>query len=50
MSQGSGLFGSVISFEAAFARTIRSEVQAGAQLIVVNTNEGSYGRVRRRIS
>ena len=44
VSQGSGLFGSVISFEAAFARTIRSEVQAGAQLIVVNTNEGSYGR------
>ena len=44
VSQGSGLFGSVISFEAAFARTIRSEVQAGAQLIVVATNEGSYGR------
>ena len=41
---GSGLFGSVISFEAAFARTVRSEVQAGAQLLVVNTNEGSYGR------
>ncbi|MBI5158336.1 MAG: apolipoprotein N-acyltransferase [Acidimicrobiia bacterium] len=41
---GGGLFGSVISFEAAFARTIRSEVQAGAQLIVVATNEGSYGR------
>ena len=40
VSQGSGLFGSVISFEAAFARTIRSEVQAGAQLIVVNTQRG----------
>lgn len=44
VGQGTGLFGSVISFEGAFARTIRSEVQAGAQLIVVATNEGSYGR------
>lgn len=42
--EGNGLFGSVISFEAAFARTIRSEVQAGAQLIVVATNEGSFGK------
>jgi apolipoprotein N-acyltransferase len=41
---GEGLFGSVISFEGAFARTIRSEVKAGAQLMVVATNEGSYGR------
>jgi apolipoprotein N-acyltransferase len=41
---GSGYFGSVISFEAAFARTIRSEIQAGAQLMVVATNEGSFGR------
>lgn len=43
-TEGSGLFGSVISFEAAFDRTVRSEVQAGAQLIVVATNEGSFGR------
>jgi apolipoprotein N-acyltransferase len=42
--EGSGLFGSVISFEGAFARTIRSEVRAGAQLMVVATNEASYGR------
>ena len=44
VGQGSGFFGSVISFEGAFSRTIRSEVQAGAQLIVVATNEGSFGR------
>ena len=44
VGQGSGLFGSVISFEGAFARTIRSEIRAGAQFIVVATNEGSYGR------
>jgi len=42
--EGSGVFGSVISFEGAFARTIRSEVRAGAQMIVVATNEASYGR------
>lgn len=36
--------GSVISFEGAFPRTIRSEVRAGAHLLVVATNEGSYGR------
>ncbi len=42
--EGSGVFGSVISFEGAFARTMRSEVKAGAQLMVVATNEGSYGR------
>ena len=39
-----GAFGSVISFEGAFARTMRSEVGAGAELLVVATNEGSYGR------
>ena len=44
VAEGSGVFGSVISFEGAFARTIRSEVRAGAQLIVVATNEASYGR------
>lgn len=36
--------GSVISFEAAFPRYARSEVLAGAQVLVVATNEGSYGR------
>ena len=41
---GSGVIGSVISFEGAFARHIRSEVKAGAQMVVVTTNEGSYGR------
>lgn len=39
----SGIFGSVISFEGAFARHIRGEVKAGAQMVVVATNEGSYG-------
>lgn len=42
--EGSGLFGSVISFEGAFSREIRSEVTAGAQMVVVATNEASYGR------
>ena len=37
------VLGSAISFEGAFARTMRSEVRAGAQLMVVATNEGSYG-------
>ncbi len=36
--------GSVISFEGAFPRYIRSEVKAGAQVMVVATNEGSFGR------
>lgn len=36
--------GSVISFEGAFPRYLRGEVRAGAQLLVVATNEGSYGR------
>ncbi|WKZ81758.1 MAG: apolipoprotein N-acyltransferase [Acidimicrobiia bacterium] len=40
---GSGLFGSVISFEGAFARYMRATVNAGAQLMVVATNEGSFG-------
>lgn len=44
VAEGSGVFGSVISYEGAFARIIRSEVSAGAQLVVVATNEGSYGR------
>jgi apolipoprotein N-acyltransferase len=37
------LLGSVISFEGAFARHVRAEVKAGAQLLIVATNEGSYG-------
>jgi apolipoprotein N-acyltransferase len=37
-----GRVGSVISFESAFGRYSRDEVKAGAQLIVVATNEGSY--------
>ncbi|MFH1330468.1 MAG: apolipoprotein N-acyltransferase [Actinomycetota bacterium] len=36
--------GSVISFEGAFPRYLRSEVRAGAQVMVVATNEGSFGR------
>lgn len=40
---GRGLLGSVISFEGAFARHVRAEVRAGAQLLVVATNEGSFG-------
>lgn len=35
--------GSVISFEGSFSRYSRQHVQAGAELIVVATNEGSYG-------
>ena len=38
-----GTLGSVISFEGAFARHVRAEVKAGAQLLVVATNEGSFG-------
>ena len=37
-----GRIGSVISFEAAFARYGRDEARVGAQLLVVATNEGSY--------
>jgi apolipoprotein N-acyltransferase len=39
-----GVLGSVISFEGAFARSVRSEVREGADLMVVTSNEGSYGR------
>ncbi len=39
-----GILGSVISFEGAFARYSRDEAEAGAQLLVVATNESSYGR------
>jgi apolipoprotein N-acyltransferase len=43
VADGEGVVGAVISFEGAFARYMRSEVAAGAELIVVATNEGSYG-------
>lgn len=39
-----GILGSVISFEGAFSRHIRSEALAGSQLLVVATNESSYGK------
>ncbi|NND02916.1 MAG: apolipoprotein N-acyltransferase [Acidimicrobiia bacterium] len=38
-----GLLGTVISFEGAFARLVRSEAQIGAELIVIATNEASFG-------
>ncbi len=37
-----GRLGSVVSWEGSFARFSRDEVEAGAQLIVVATNQGSY--------
>ena len=41
---GNGLMmGSVISFEGGFSRYPRQHVEAGANFIVVATNEGSYG-------
>jgi apolipoprotein N-acyltransferase len=40
---GFGL-GSVISFEGSFARYARQHVRAGAHVLVVATNEGSYDR------
>ena len=40
---GDVLLGSVISFEGAFSRDIRAAAQAGSQLMVVATNESSYG-------
>jgi apolipoprotein N-acyltransferase len=42
--EGERLLGSLISFEGAFVRSMRSEVNAGARLMVVATNHGSYGR------
>ena len=39
-----GVLGSVISFEGAFARHARNEVSEGAELLVLASNEGSYGR------
>ena len=38
-----GVLGSVISFEGAFSRHIRDGAQAGSELMVVATNESSYG-------
>jgi len=43
VGEAEGVLGSVISFEGAFARHARAEVKAGAQLLVVATNEGSFG-------
>jgi apolipoprotein N-acyltransferase len=41
---GDGLkLGSVISFEGGFARYPRQHIEAGANFMVVATNEGSYG-------
>jgi apolipoprotein N-acyltransferase len=37
-----GTLGSVISFEGSFARLMRDEVKAGAELMVVATNESTY--------
>ena len=39
-----GVLGSVISFEGAFARSVRSQSREGAELLVILSNEGSYGR------
>lgn len=38
-----GVFGSVISFEGAFVRMLRDGVSAGAEMMVVPTNEASFG-------
>jgi apolipoprotein N-acyltransferase len=38
-----GVVGTVISFEGAFPRRMRSEVGAGAQVLVVATNESTWG-------
>ncbi len=38
-----GSVGSVISFEGAFARSMRSVVRAGAETMIVATNESSFG-------
>lgn len=38
-----GVVGSVISFEGAFPRRLRSEVDAGSQVLVVATNESTWG-------
>jgi apolipoprotein N-acyltransferase len=38
-----GTVGSVISFEGAFARSMRSVARAGAETMVIATNESSFG-------
>lgn len=38
-----GILGSVISFEGAFARSMRAVARAGAEAMVIATNESSYG-------
>lgn len=40
---GDGVLGSVISFEGAFARHVRSMAAAGSTIMVVATNESSFG-------
>ena len=40
---GSHKFASVISLEGSFQRYIRGSVQAGAEIIVILTNQASYG-------
>ena len=37
-----GTLGSVISFEGSFSRIMRDEIEAGAELMVVATNESTY--------
>ena len=37
-----GTLGSLISFEGSFARLMRDEIEAGAELMVVATNESTY--------
>ncbi len=39
-----GILGSVISFEGAFARSMRELARAGAETMVIATNESSFGR------
>lgn len=38
-----GAIGTLISFEGAFSRLVRSEAQIGSQLLIIATNEASYG-------
>jgi apolipoprotein N-acyltransferase len=43
LEAGQGKIGSVISYEAAFSRYARGHAKVGADLLVVATNEASYG-------
>ncbi len=38
-----GSIGTLISFEGAFSRLVRSEAQIGSQLLIIATNEASFG-------